>query len=198
MLIRKAGLWKDHYISVSKEAGEAMLANTPGTMEIPPEAAPLSGPSLREAAHNALLSKPVDIPETETSTLDRQAGQLRAETDRMKAETNLAKAKNEYDKSLEQLQQAQQPPQPPQMAQETAQMQQAPMPQPQTQGQGMASLTAADVPLIQRIRKRMDERRPNGQFANAAHIAKKEQPAAKTASERLHEIIEGKKGRPFH
>lgn len=193
MIIRKAGLWKDSYISVTKEAGEAVLANTPGTMEVPQEEVPQAGPSLREAARNSLLSKPVDVPETETSSLDRQAGQLRAETDRMKAQTNLAKAQNEYDKSLQQLQQAQMPKQPPQMAQETARMQQEPMPR-----QGMANLTAAEPTLIQKLRKRMDERRPNGQFANAAHIAKKEQPAAKTASERLHEIIEGKKGHPFH
>jgi hypothetical protein len=188
MIIRKAGLWKDEYISVSKEAGEQILANTPGTMEIPPEAVP-QGPSLREAARHALTQKPLNVPETETASLDRQAGQLRAETDRMKAQTNLAKAQNEYDKSLQQLQQAQQPPQPYVQPQPESAMQAEQQPR-----QGMANLTASDVNIISRIRKRMDERRANGQFANAAHIAK---PAPKTASERLHELMEGKKSRPF-
>lgn len=189
MIIRKAGLWRDHYISVSKEAGEQILANTPGTMEVPQEAVP-SG-ALRDAAQRALTTKPLDIPETETASLDRQAGQLRAETDRMKAQTNLAKAQNEYGKSLQQLQQAQQPPQPYMQPQPepTQQSEQQPL-------QGMSSLTASDNSIISRVRKRMQERRANGQFASATQIGNP-QPAPKTASERLHEIMEGKKGRPF-
>jgi hypothetical protein len=129
------------------------------------------------------------MPETETVTLDRQAGQLRAETDRMKAQTNLAKAKSEYDKSLQALQAAQQP-KVPQMG--------AGMEQQMPQQEGMANLTASDVTILTRIKKRMDERRANGQFASAQQIAKKDKPVTpKTASERLHEIIEGKKSLPF-
>lgn len=193
MIIRKAGIWKDEYISVPKEAGEQILANVPGTMEIPPDAVP-QGVSLREAAHNALTTKPLNVPETETSALDREAGQLRAETDKMKAQTNLAKAQNEYDKSLQQLQQAQMPPQPQMPSQPGPQMSDTQPQQAASPSDGMANLTASDPTVIQRIRKRMDERRANGQFANAAHIAN---PAPKTASERLHEIMEGKKSRPF-
>lgn len=192
MIIRKAGLWKDSYIQVSKEAGEAILASTPGTMEIPPEEMREQPASLREAAHTALTSRPLNVPETDTSALDRQAGQLRAETDRMKAQTNLAKAKNEYDKSLQQLQQAQQPPQPPQMAQQNQQMQGQAMEPPQQQT--MANLTASESTLVQRIKRKIDERRANGQFASGTQVAK---PAPKTASDRLHEIIEGKKRHPF-
>lgn len=190
MIIKKAGLWKDEYISVSKEAGEQILATTPGTMEVPKEAVPQGDPSIREAARHALTQKPLNVPETESAALDREAGQLRAETDRMKAQTNLAKARNEYDKSLQQLQQAQQPPQPYVQPQPESAMQAEQQPR-----QGMANLTASDVNVISRIRKRMDERRANGQFANAGHIAKPVVP--KTASERLHELMEGKKGRPF-
>lgn len=187
MIIRKAGIWKDQYIEVPKEAGEAILAGTPGTMEVPPEA--VGGQSLREAARTALTTKPLDVPETETAALDRQAGELRAKTDRMKAQTNLAKAQGEYDKSLQALQQAQQPPEPYMQPQPESAMQAEQQPR-----EGMVSLTASDVNVIERLRKRMDERRANGQFASAAHIAK---PVQKTASERLHELMGGKKGRPF-
>lgn len=191
MIIRKPGIWKDEYLVVSKEAAEQMMQQDPSLQMVPEEQAPqISGAQLQEVAKNALLTKPADIPETETAGLDRQAGQLRAETDRMKAQTNLAKAQSEYDKSFQALQAAQQPPM----------MQQQQMPgmqqQPQTQPQPMANLTAADPDIIVRLRKRMDERRANGRFASAQQIANKP-ITPKTASERLHEIIEGKKSRPF-
>ena len=168
------------------------MQQDPSLVPMEEESAPqLSGQDLQAAAQKALTTKPADVPETETASLDRQAGQLRAETDRMKAQTNLAKAQSEYDKSLQALQAAQQP-QIPQMG--------AGMEQQMPQQEGMANLTASDVTILTRIKKRMDERRANGQFASAQQIAKKEKPvpiAPKTASERLHEILEGKKSRPF-
>ena len=192
MLLLKPGIWKDTYLTVTKEAAELMMQQDPSLVPMEEESAPqLSGQDLQAAAQKALTTKPADVPETETASLDRQAGQLRAETDRMKAQTNLAKAQSEYDKSLQALQAAQQP-QIPQMG--------AGMEQQMPQQEGMANLTASDVTILTRIKKRMDERRANGQFASAQQIAKKEKPvpiAPKTASERLHEILEGKKSRPF-
>lgn len=190
MILLKPGIWKDEYLVVSKEAAEQMVQQDPSLQIMNEQTAPqISGDQLRSVAHNALTTKPADLPETETVSLDRQAGQLRAETDRMKAQTNLAKAQSEYDKSLQALQAAQQPPMPEQP--------EIGMEQEQPMEQGMANLTASDLTVLTRIKKRMDERRANGQFASAQQIAKPA-PAPKTASERLHELIEGKKGHPFH
>lgn len=175
MIIRKRGLWKDQYINVSKEAGEAMVAADPmNYMEVPQQEA--NRVSIRDAARAALTQKPMNVPETETASLDRQAGQLRAETDRLKAQTNLAKAQNEHDKSLQALQAAQQPPQ--QQMADPSMGQQA----SQEAYPGMANVTASDDDIVKRLARKVVERRRNGQFASSA---------------KLMCTGEGKKGLPF-
>lgn len=188
MLLRKRGIWKDQFIEVPKTAAEAMMQQDPSLQAVNQGGLPkMSGAQLQQVAQNALTRKPMDVPETENSAIDRQAGQLRAETDRMKSQTNLAKAQNEYDKSLQQLQQAQQPPQPQQLQPEQPQIN---MPQ------GMANITASEGvnPFVQLLKNHIDQRRANGRFASAQQISK---PAPKTASERFVEIMEGKQRRPF-